>query len=368
MKWLGVITVLILVAAGVFYRLDIANQTTRNPPLEHQPLVLSAVDLAPIKRVTTGHHVPFTGTLTPWQQTTLSATFAGKITQLNVKDGDTVKAGEVLITLDTRAIELKYQQAQAALQSKKLQVAQAREKLQRLDKLRQKGFASDTKYDTASRQLAIYQAQVKSAKASLQLIKKQRKDAVIRAPFDGKIAQRLADRGEVVNAGQPLLKLVDLHYLQLVAMVPSADIASVSPGQDAQFQVNADATQVYHGKVARISPVAKRSNRRVPVYIKVDNQATPLPAGIFVRGKMLDSQPVTGVAVPASALQQTANGWQIFLVKEKHLQATPVEVLLYDPSHNRYIIADNFTSATHLLRRPVIGLTTGQPVTRLASR
>lgn len=359
-KWRGRLIIL-GVAGTVAYALWPVHNTA-TAPTSDQPLLLSSVDVTRVTRESAGHDVFFTGTLMPWQQATLNAHFSGELVAINVKAGDTVAEGDVLAQLDTRIIESQYQQALAALQARRLEAAQARQKLDQIKKLGAKGFSSTAERDAASRQLDIHLAQVESAEAALDQIRKQKEDAVIRAPFDGSIAQRFADPGEVVPAGAPLLKLVDMHRLELEALVSSTDIALVTTQQQVSFSVDSTDNLTYQGQVVRINPEARQDNRRVPVYIEVDNRLANLPAGIFVQGRILDANPVSGLALPTSALQQTATGWQVFVVNNNHLEAKNVSRLFDNLASEQSIINGAVNNNDLVVILPTSSLADKQPV------
>lgn len=357
-RWWGVFCLLLVAVA--------AWGLTPQEKIEAAPktlsLQLSPMDVAKVTQQLVGNNVAFTGTLTPWRRVTLSAQFKGEVVEIKVREGDAVKKGQVLARLDKRNITLRYQQSLSLLQAKREKAAQAREKAQRMKKLYAKGYVSETEYHTAKRTQAISEAQAESAEAALKQLQEKRQKAVIKAPFDGWVAKRQADPGEVVAAGAPLLKLVDLHLLELVASVPAAAIPRVDIGQQASFRINGTSDATYHGTVKRINPVAAEYNRRVNVYVQVNNAAGVLRAGMFVRGRILDSAPVSGLAVPNTALQQTPSGWQLYLVDKGRLEVLPVERLLTDASQGISLVKGALHAGDRVVSRPDPSLSDGESI------
>lgn len=360
---LGLLLVLAAVVALSF--VPRVESQTSTPAL---PLQLSPADVTQVESRAVGHDVMFTGTLTPWQQTLLSAAFAAQVAFFNVRAGDAVSAGEVLAQLDVSDITLRQQQAQATWQAQQQKAAKAHEQVKRLKTLFKKGYASDTQYDTAKREWAIAEAQAASAKAGLDQLKEQILKAVVVAPFDGWVAERSAQPGEMVVAGAPLLQLVDLHLLELEASVPSSDIPLVTPGQQVAFRVNDQVEHVYHGTVKRINPVARQDNRRVTVYIEVNNDDGVLRAGMFVEGRILDAHPVSGLVVPRSALQQTAQGWRLFLIEGNYLTKRPVNWLREVPGQDEVLISGQINAGDQVLIMPDKSLVAGRTVQFVGER
>lgn len=301
-------------------------------------LLLSEADVAEISMGSIGKNIKFTGSLKPWQQATLNAHFNGEIQTVLVKQGDQVRAGEALAQMDTRDVLLRLQQAQAALLARRAEADLAQQKVAQLQKLRRRDFASATDLDTAKSQSDISQAQVDSAIAALKQIEQQHEDALIVAPFDGYIAERLVDAGQSVAAGTPILKIVEVQKLELEALIPANDISLVSLGMRVRFRVSGQDAHEFTGKVTRISPLARQDNRRVPVFIEVDNSTNQLLAGMFVQGQLLNNNPVSGLTLPLSSLRVSEHGWNVFLIKEGRLHALDVAVLATDESQAHAII------------------------------
>lgn len=367
-SWLWQRKLWLLAVLVVVVTVGMVPEGESQPAAPLLPLQLSAADVAQVTSRSVGRDVSFTGTLKPWQQTVLSAAFDAEVENFKVRAGDQVHAGDALAQLDQRAISLRYQQLAAALQAKQQKAEQAHAQMKRLRTLSKKGYAPDTQYDNAKREWAIGQAQAKAAAAELAQLKEKMQKAVLVAPFDGWVAERAADPGEMVAAGAPLLKLVDLHMLELEASVPSTQIPLVSQGQQVEFKVNDQVDHVYHGTVKRINPVARQDNRRVSVYIEVSNDDGVLRAGMFVEGKILDAHPVTGLAVPRTALQKTVAGWRLFLIEGNYLTTRPVHMLLDVRGQGEALVSGRLNVGDKVLAMPGESLVAGQAIQFIGER
>lgn len=313
------------------------KQTTKVVAAENKALLLSAADLAKVKVETFDNSVPFNGTLKPWQQALLNAQVNAEVRTVHVKAGQAVQVGEVLVQLDTKEIDLRYQQALSAWQSRKLELEQTQQRLNQVKQLHQQKFASRSDLDSAQRQRDIAAAQVDSAKAAVEQIQQQQKNATVVAPFAGRIAERFIDEGQLVSAGTPLIKIIEVDRLELEALVPTNEVFTIAIDQVVKFTVSGD-THIYTGVVQRINPQARSENRRVPIYIDVDNARGRLLAGMFVQGKIKNSKETLGLAVPISAVQETAQGWQVVMLDNNQLTPVSVDLLAKDLAQDKALV------------------------------
>ncbi|MDO8330033.1 MAG: efflux RND transporter periplasmic adaptor subunit [Fluviicoccus sp.] len=293
-----------------------------------QPLQLSAADFVVVQEMRLGRDIAVTGTLNPLHQAVLNARTGGEVMMVAARAGETVRAGQVIASMDTRDLKLRVLQAEATMQGNRAEALMAQQKLERMRPLREQNYVSDNEISNAERQLEIRNAQVSASAAALAQVRQQMADAVVRAPFDGRIAERLVEPGQSVAPGTPLLKIVDLRLMELEAMVPEADMTTIKPGQIVSFQVDGFPGRNFAGRIARINPVARTGSRRIPVYVQVNNQDGLLRAGVFAKGLVRDELARQGLAVPVSALQADGQSWRVHTVVDSHLQAQPVQVAM----------------------------------------
>lgn len=207
------------------------------------------------------------GTVQPKLQAVIEAKVSGCITRLPVRLGQSVKQGDVLVELATQEIQARLDQANAAFR-------QAEQDFNRTENLRKQQAATQAELDAA-------QARYNVAKATVAEAEALSGDAKIRAPFDGVVARKLADEGDLAMPGKPLLELEGRAGLRLVADVPSLLASRVLP--DAKLAVRVDTlTDPITGTVAEISPAADPASRTV--LMKVDLPETAgLSTGQFGR-------------------------------------------------------------------------------------
>ena len=207
------------------------------------------------------------GTVQPKLQAMVEAKVSGRITRLPVRLGQSVKQGDVLVELATQEIQARLDQANAAFRQAELD-------FNRTDNLRKQQAATQSELDAA-------QARYNVAKASVSEAEAVSGYARILAPFDGVVARKLADEGDLAMPGKPLLDLEGRVGLRLVADVPSLLASRVLA--DAKLAVRVDTlTDPITGTVAEISPATDPASRTV--LMKVDLPETAgLSTGQFGR-------------------------------------------------------------------------------------
>jgi HlyD family secretion protein len=209
---------------------------------------------------------------------------AGRILEVTVREGDTVKAGDVIAVLDDAQVRAREEaatamvrQGEARLAAAEAQLAQAeashaqarwdrdafaelfRRELVAEQQARQAENSEKTQAAAvmaATRQVTAAEADLDRMRAQLAEARADRNDLRVVAPFDGTVATRTAEPGEVVNAGTPVITLIDLSRVYLRGFVPEGQIGRVRVGQPARVYLDSAPTKPIDAVVMRIDPQA----------------------------------------------------------------------------------------------------------------
>ena len=344
--------------------------------------------------------VDVVGTLAAREEVVVSAEVAGRVSALVHDLGDRVAAGTPLIQLDQEKLQYRAEAQQAALEQARArygasndgtdlpsldrvpsvvstgaQLSEAQQQLDRAKSLAARSLlstsdldAAQTHYDTAkaahdnaiatARQL---RADIEAQSSSLRLAQRELRDAVIRAPFDGVVAERLVSPGQFVQVQTPVMRIVRMHPLKLTAEVPERFAPWIETGRDMTIKVDAFAQETFHGKVVRISPSVRQSSRAFAIEGDVPNQDGRLKPGTFARVEITTDHVDRAVTIPAAAVQSRYGTNRVFLVQNGQLAGR--EVVLGDRLGDRVEVSQGLAAGTPIVAADVEQLADGMKVT-----
>jgi membrane fusion protein (multidrug efflux system) len=209
---------------------------------------------------------------------TISSIQTGKILQVAVEDGDMVRKGDLLFTVDDTILQIELEKAKAGLDHandevklQKIRVDLAKEDFQRATTEFNGGVISKEAIDHVDKTLQMAQAQLQSInslaevqEASLKLIETQIQYSNVTAPTDGIIAKRWHDPGDVVRAGQAVLSLFDLSQIWISANIEETKLSSIHVGDPVDITVDAYPHLKFQGNVLVIGAAAASQFALIP--------------------------------------------------------------------------------------------------------
>ena len=263
-------------------------------------VALAASDLVSVQTIPLVQMLPISGPVKAFNSAFVKARVAGELQDLLVREGDYVKAGQVIARVDSTEYQARLRQAQQQAQSAKAQVDIAQRTYDNNRSLVEQGFISKTALEISASNLAASQASYQAAQSGVDVLQKSLDDAVMRAPISGQVSQRLAQNGERVAIDGRVVEIVDLAQLEMEASLSAEDAARVRMGQVAQVSIDGSA-DVVSARVVRVNPNATIGSRAVVVYLALAPHAQ-LRQGLFVQGS-LSTGSRTGPALPLSAVR-----------------------------------------------------------------
>ena len=291
------------------------------------PLVMeiAPTDLGVSETREVRRELPLTGQLRPIRQAFLRAKVAGEVLEMQVKEGETVKNGQILARINPAEYQARLDERLATLAGSKATWENNERTRKNNEELLRKNFISQQAYDNTLANSSVAFEQVKAAEANVALAKKTLDDTILRAPWAGMIAERAAQVGDRAAVDMKLLSLVDLARMELEAAVPASEIPSVAAGQEVAFRVEGFGERSFTGRVARIAPQSTAGSRSILVYIDMPNVDGTLKGGMFAKGNLTLTRRDSVVAAPIAALREERGDTVVYAIKDGRLARLPVK-------------------------------------------
>ena len=309
LKWVAALLVLALLVGGVLRVLSqrkAKQVATAEASAARQaiPVELASTDVVQARLLDITQGLAVSGSLKAVNSAVIKARVSGELQGLTVREGDFVKAGQVIARIDASEYLARVRQVKQQAESAKAQSDVVQRQYDNNKALVDQGFISKTALDTSLANLNAAQATFRAAQAATDIAVKSVDDTVLKAPISGQISQRLAQSGERVGIDTRIVEIVDLSRLELEATLSAADSARIQVGQMAQLQIEGSA-QTVAAKVVRINPSAQAGSRSVLAYLSINSapaNSAPLRQGLFAQGTLGTAEALL-LAVPVASVR-----------------------------------------------------------------
>ncbi|HJU22616.1 MAG TPA: efflux RND transporter periplasmic adaptor subunit [Casimicrobiaceae bacterium] len=324
-------------------------------------LEFSADDLAYVESRPLARWLPVSGTLQAVRQTVVKAKVAGDIAGLDIREGEPVRAGQVVAHIRSPDLESRIIDRQGALESARAQLGLA-EKTRTMNlRLLSDKFISQNAFDGTESSYNVARGNVKSAEAQLQLAKNALADAEVVAPLTGIVAKRHVQTGEKVAIEAPILSIVDLRDLEVQAMVPAIDVPELSGGMPVELRVDGFGERSFRGRIDRINPSTEPGTRAIVVYISLPNPDAALRNGMFATGRIALAASAPAATLPLAAVRSEAGQSFVWTIDGGKLARRVVITGRRDEANGRVEIRTMLPARTPVLAARFDNLKDGAP-------
>src|SRR5450759_37761 len=326
---------------------------------KEQPAALAAVSVAPSAAVEQpmARFVRATGTLMAEEQADVAAETAGRVVSAPIERGQPVSLGAELVRVSPTETDAQLKEAEAnaaqiearlgltsggpfdanavpEVQNAKASYELAQSEFNRIKSLLDQRVVSQSEYDQRRTQMEAARQQYEAAKngaaqqyqslqaalARVSLARKAFTDTVVRAPFNGVVAQRLVSTGDYVTKGMKVAIVVRVNPLRVQLTVPEQSVSSIAVGQPVVFEVDAYAGRQFEGTVKYVAPALQADQRALTSDATVPNGSGVLKPGLFATARIEQAKRTPGVLVPPTAVLTTAGTSRVYVISGDHVE------------------------------------------------
>jgi len=379
-------------AAGVSGCRPGGASASKSPSRATTAVTLVSAEMRPMERT-----LAVLGSLAAMDQATVGIKTTGRLKWMPVDVGSVVQAGDVLTQIEPRDYELRVQQAAALLGQARARLGlpiegdddrvepdrinsvretralleEARKNLDRVRALQDQGISSEVEFERANAEHLVTlnryeatlqdvrerQAVLAQRRAEYDIARQQLNDTSVRAPFDGVVQERLANVGEFVASGSPVMRLVRVNPLRLRLDIPERRAAGIREGQAVRVGLEGDSRR-YEGRIQRVSPALDEVKRMLVVEAELPNPGHLRP-GAFAKAEIVLAEATPTLAIPEESLATFAGSEKALLVVSNRVVERSVR------TGRRNIgwieVTSGLEAGDSIVRHPG-GLRTGDPV------
>ena len=319
---LFIVVGLAIVGAGLLWWLGTGRATLENRQAQSSdppaiPITTGVAETADVPVYLQG-----IGTVQAFNSVTVKSRVDGQIMQAFFVEGQEVKAGDRLFQIDPRQFQTALELARAAMQKDEAQLVSAQADLARYSRLMNSGYQTQQAFDTQRALVSEIQASIKSDQAQIDTATLNLGYADIRAPFDGRTGARLVDPGNLIHASDntALVTITQVRPIFVAFTIPQDQLGQIQHYQsEASLMVEAldsDGKDVLaQGKLSLIDNQIDQTTGTIHLKATFDNADEKLWPGQFVNARLILTIAKGTVTVPATAVQQGAEGYYAYVLK-----------------------------------------------------
>lgn len=331
-KWIVLLVILLAAGAAVWkIRSNTAEQTAQANRLSAAGDRPTPVLVDVVQKKTMPIYLTALGTVTPYYAVTIKSRVDGQLMSVNVREGQTVRKGQVLAQIDSKPYEATVAQAQGQLTKDQATAANAQAEAGRYTALYQAGVVSKESQQTQLSSSGQAQGTLEADRAAIQAAKVNLGYTRISSPIDGTVGLRTVDPGNIVHASDAsgLMLVTQLHPITVVFTLPEDQLPQVLKlsRNGVKLAVEAyDRSETNHlatGSVLTVDNQIDTTTGTVKVKAVFDNKDGALFPNQFVNVRLILEQRQNAVVIPAAALQTGTQGNFVYVVKDGQPPAGP---------------------------------------------
>ena len=285
-------------------------------PAFAQGMPPALVQTAPIQELEFHEELTLVGRTEARRESRIVAEVAGRVKSLPAAEGQRLKRGAALVTIDCRRVALTLDAKKAEAAQAQAQAELARKELERAQELVETSVFPERNLDSAEADATRTVERYRELEAERRQLELDLEDCTIRAPYDGFTVRKLVDVGEWVEVGTPVYEMVDLAVIKVTADLPERRYGQVEVGSPVKIIRAGTDDAPLVGKVTGIAPRASETTHTFPVIIEVENANGHLGSGMLVRAALALEGKFTSLGISKDAIVREADRALIYTVED----------------------------------------------------
>jgi membrane fusion protein, multidrug efflux system len=266
------------------------------------------------------------GTMKSFEQVTISSEVDGILRSTSVEEGSQVSKGTLLAAIDDRDYINELKRVEAALRQAEATQSNTKAEHARKTALYKDELVTRQQYDDTVTRLAVSDADVDRAKATIEITRERLSKTRIYAPMAGFVSEKRVSVGDYVRNGTHIYTLVQINPIKLLFTVSEKDIGKLKMNQDVLLKVDAFPDREFKGKLSIIYPIVDEKTRTLQAEALVPNPERLLRPGLFARVNLYTGEERDMVVVPITAILYQDSKVRVFTIEGDRAREKPVKL------------------------------------------
>lgn len=330
---------------------------------ESAPLSLGSEDILLLGTADHGTGPVISGSLQPERRADLRAEVSAMVVKVHKENGEAVRKGDLLISLDSAVLRDNLNSADESLRAAAQSLDGAERQFQRMKSLQAQGMVSTQGLEESENKRNAAQSEFVASKARVAAAKQQLERTEVRAPFNGVVSARKASAGDTAQIGKELIQVIDPSSMRFEGQVSADQMSVIKVGQRVNFRINGmpqSGDQLgSKGTVKRIDGAANPITRQVSVIVEMSNKDRPPVVGLYAEG-VVETQVKPAVMISESSLRREGDKVFAWVLDGNKISKRNIELNERDTRSGDWVVKTGLTSGEKVLRKDGSALKDGQ--------
>ena len=306
------------------------------------------------------------GSLQPEMRADLRAEVSAMVVKVHKENGDAVRKGDLLVTLDSSVLRDNLSSAEESLRAAAQSLDGAERQYQRMKSLQAQGMVSMQGLEESEIKRNAAQSEHVASKARVAAAKQQLDRTEVRAPFNGVVSARKASAGDTAQIGKELIQVIDPSSMRFEGQVSADQMGVVKVGQRVNFRINGVAQTgdqlASTGIVKRIDGAANPITRQVAVIVAINSKDRPPVVGLYAEG-VVETLSKPAVMIAESSLRREGDKSFVWVLDGNKIVQRAVQLGDRDTRLGAWVVTSGLSAGEKILRNSSSTLKDGQTFT-----